>query len=117
MSEPFMPIPDEAALDALFAPSRRESVVLYLHDPYCFTSMLAEQEMADLTQPVHVVDVSRQRTLSRMVAERTGIRHESPQAFVLHEGNVIWARSHGDIRAGAIEGAVRSVTDLGATQR
>ena len=109
MTEPFIPVTDEAALEDLFARSRREPIVLYLHDPYCFTSMLAEQEMADLTEPVHVhvVDVSRQQALSRRVAEWTGLRHESPQAFVLHMGQAVWSRSHGAVTADAVRQALR----------
>jgi bacillithiol system protein YtxJ len=47
------------------------------------------------------------RELSRRVAEQTGIRHESPQAIILRNGQAVWSASHFDITAEAVEQAVR----------
>jgi bacillithiol system protein YtxJ len=47
--------------------------------------------------PVYIVDVIHNGTVSKRVAERTGIRHESPQTIVLRSGNAIWYASHYDV--------------------
>ena len=39
----------------------------------------------------------------REVAERTGVRHESPQAIVLTGGSVAWSDSHEGVTADALE--------------
>ena len=49
--------------------------------------------------PVWIVDVNVQRSLSREVADRTGIAHESPQAILLTNGEVVYDVSHFDIKA------------------
>jgi bacillithiol system protein YtxJ len=49
--------------------------------------------------PVHVVDVIADRGLARTVAERTGVRHESPQLILLVRGSTAWSVSHFDVRA------------------
>jgi len=40
-------------------------------------------------------DVRRAHALSRAVAERTGVRHESPQVIVPRRGRAGWSASHG----------------------
>lgn len=98
----FRPVADEAALDALFVRSQEEPVTLYLHDPYCPISARAFRRLDAGGGEIHVVDVSVQHALNREIARRTGIRHESPQAFVLSGGRAVWNASHGDIDAEAI---------------
>jgi bacillithiol system protein YtxJ len=49
--------------------------------------------------PVWIVDVIVQRGLSREVAERTGVAHESPQAILLVAGEVVYDASHFEVRA------------------
>ncbi len=43
------------------------------------------------------IDVIGQRPLARAIAERTNVRHESPQALLLEGGEVRWHASHGAI--------------------
>ena len=40
------------------------------------------------------------------VAEKTGLRHESPQALLLKDGKVVWHESHGSIRVESLNQAV-----------
>ena len=39
-------------------------------------------------------------------ARRTGVAHQSPQAFVVRDGKTVWDASHFDITAEAVEAAV-----------
>lgn len=90
-------MPDDAALDALFARSHEGTIVLFLNDPYCPVSARAHGRVTDAGGEIHLIDVSRQHALNRAVQERTGVRHESPQAFVLRDGEPVWHASHGRI--------------------
>ena len=45
----------------------------------------------------YMVDVLHSRDISQMIAENLKIRHESPQAFMVRNGEVIWHASHGEV--------------------
>jgi bacillithiol system protein YtxJ len=88
--------------------------VVYKHSPLCGLSDMAAREvrsfMADHPDvPVYIVDVIRDRGASREVERRLSVRHESPQAFVLVGGGVVWHGSHravteASLAAGAANG-------------
>jgi bacillithiol system protein YtxJ len=84
--------------------------VLYKHSPICPTSGVAYEEMLAFRRrspvPVFLVDVIKHRPLSRALAERIGVVHESPQAIVLRDGVATWHRSHYDIQADALAHAI-----------
>jgi bacillithiol system protein YtxJ len=84
--------------------------VLYKHSPICPTSGVAYEELLAFRRrsavPVFLVDVIKHRPLSRVLAERIGVAHASPQAIVLKDGVAAWHRSHCDIEADALERAV-----------
>ena len=96
-----------ADLEALLA---APLAVLYKHSPICPASDMAYEEIRAFVRrrdvPVYMVDVIQHRPLSRTLAERTGVRHASPQAIVLRDGVVAWHRSHYEIQAEAIERVV-----------
>jgi bacillithiol system protein YtxJ len=97
------PIVTEADLIPLLA---APLAVLYKHSPICPTSGVAYEEMLAFRRrsmvPVFLVDVIKHRPLSRALAERIGVVHESPQAIVLQDGVAAWHRSHYDIQADAL---------------
>jgi bacillithiol system protein YtxJ len=99
MSTPFNPVADGAALEAQFTASHTHPVVLFQHDPWCGISTDAHKAVATLPWPVAFVDVARQPALSRAIADRTGVRHESPQVLVLRDGLAVWSASHRAITA------------------
>src|SRR5437763_1508418 len=99
MDEHFTAITDTAALDALFATSADKPVILFKHDPYCSISAHAFREMAQVPEDVAIVDVANDRDVARAIAERTGVRHESPQVIVLRDGAAAWSASHFRITA------------------
>ena len=87
--------------------------VLYKHSPVCGLSMRARRQVRRFLEahpdlPVYVVDVIRQRELSREIEECTGIRHESPQAIVLRGGDPAWHGSHRAVTEEALTRAVVS---------
>ncbi len=80
--------------------------ILFLHDPWCPISDRANDQMENVDHEIVVVDVSSQRDLSQMIAQRTGVRHASPQVFVVRDGNVTWHGSHGKIKAATVAAAI-----------
>jgi len=98
---------EEALASALGAPR----FLLVKHSPICpisargfaeYRAFLAEHP----DTPSAWIDVIGQRALSLAVAERTGIKHESPQALVLCDGVVTWHASHGAITRAALAEAL-----------
>lgn|GEM_PF-257545 len=86
-------------LESLFTSSEQSQKLLFLHDPWCPISGAAAREVSELDGVVHLIDVSKRHDLSRAVESRTGVRHESPQFFVISGGRQIWNASHYDIQA------------------
>lgn len=85
----------------------RPLALLYKHSPMCGLSDIAQEEVQRLAEaepalPVYRVDVIRDRALARAIAERLGIRHESPQAILLRGGKAVWDASHRGVTADAI---------------
>lgn len=89
--------------DVLAAPL----ALVYKHSNRCPISTAALHEVQALLEerpdaPVWIVDVNAQRALSREVADRTGVTHESPQAILLSNGEVLYDASHFDVKADAL---------------
>lgn len=78
---------------------RQEAAILFKHSRTCPVSFAAQSEVKRFSAlhpevPVYTLVVQDDRELSREVAEWTGIRHESPQVFVLRRGVVVASDSH-----------------------
>ncbi len=108
METKFTPVTDAGALEELFARSNEAPVVLFKHSNSCPISAAAHRALKQLGSEVAIVVVQESRDLSREVETRTGVRHESPQAFVLRQGEVAWSASHFDITADAVRRAVQN---------
>ena len=100
-----MAVENRAALDEWLARSHQGPVVLFKHSLTCPISARAHREMQRLGGEVALVVVQRARAVSDEVAARTGVRHESPQVFVLRDGQAAWSASHFDITAAAVAAA------------
>jgi bacillithiol system protein YtxJ len=108
MDDHFNPVQDAAALEQLFELSHERPVLLFKHSNACPISARAYKQMEQLKGDVAIVVVQKSREVSRDVETRTGVRHESPQAFVLRNGEVVWSASHFDITSDAVESALRA---------
>jgi bacillithiol system protein YtxJ len=87
---------------------REPEAVLLKHGAHCPISAAARKELDAFAArrpetPVYRVEVSGQRELSDYLADRLGVEHESPQAFVLRGGRAVWRATHFDIDAQGIE--------------
>jgi bacillithiol system protein YtxJ len=108
METNFNPVEDAAALERLLARSHEGPVLLFKHSSTCPISARAYREMQEVRSPVSIVVVQRSRELSREVAARIGVPHESPQALVLRNGRAVWSASHFEVTADAVEQALRN---------
>jgi bacillithiol system protein YtxJ len=87
-------------LEAAVAASAGRPLLLLKHSLTCGTSAYAREEVEDfLAQPpcpidARVVHVQTCGAVSKAIAERFGIRHESPQLFLVVDGAVVWHASH-----------------------
>jgi bacillithiol system protein YtxJ len=103
-----------AELDPLFADSGERPVLFFKHSLTCPISGAAFREYERFLeeQPeggdtvFTLVEVQNAREVSNAIAERTGVRHESPQALLLRDGEVTWHASHWSIKANELAGAV-----------
>ena len=99
---PDAPVPlDEAAFEQAVASPR---FLLFKHSLVCPISAAAFSEYRRFVAshpdvPTGWIDVIGQRPLARGISERTGIRHESPQAMWFVGGKVTWTASHAGINA------------------
>jgi bacillithiol system protein YtxJ len=100
-------------LDALMEESKNEPVLLFKHSSTCGVSFAAMRELERFATlalgartKIAILEVQTSKPLSNEVAERMGIRHESPQAMVLCKGEPVWNASHWKITANRLEAAV-----------
>lgn len=98
--------------DRLLARSSSGPVILYKHSLTCGTSAAAFEEISDLPSmlpgvPIGMVKVQTARVLSTAIASRFGIRHESPQVFIVSDGAVRWHASHFRVTADNIVAALK----------
>jgi len=98
-------------LEKLFNESGEKPVVLFKHSLTCPISHAAYEEMSSLakTEEIALVIVQNARAVSSEIVNRTAVKHESPQAIILHGGKSAWYASHYDITKAAV---VREIENL-----
>ena len=112
MPHSFLPLSDPRELDAALARAAHEPVVLFKHSPTCGVSAQAHEELQDLiasrpsAPPVYLVSVRTHRPVAMAIAERFGIRHESPQVLVVAGGAVRWHGSHFRVNGRELQAAL-----------
>lgn len=102
--------PDQ--LDRALDESSRRPLVIFKHSPTCGVSAQAFESISEwMTAEVRdadffIVPVPANRAVSTLLAQRFGIRHESPQVMVIDRGKVVWHGSHFRATATAIAAAL-----------
>jgi len=112
---PVQPIRSDADFDAARTTSQSQPVVLFKHSTRCPVSTWAKREFDAFAKKatgigLYQVLVVEDRPTSLGIAKTTGVRHESPQALLLVNGEVAWHTSHNGITARALQDAVARVT-------
>ena len=99
----FTEINSTAELENLFEQSNEKPVVLFKHSLTCPISAGVYQEISNADADINLIVVQHARSVSNAVAEKTGIRHESPQAIILKNGKPVYHASHYDVTAKDVE--------------
>src|SRR5262245_6459646 len=97
-------------VDELIERSKVAPVWIFKHSLTCGTSATARVEYqrfvderpADDGTTYALIEIQNARPTSQAVAEKTGLRHESPQVLQLRDGKVAWHASHWRIRRDAL---------------
>jgi len=108
MKAKFTEINSTEQLDLLFEKSNENPVVLFKHSTTCPISAGVHQEISNADADINIVVVQHARNVSDAIAQKTGIRHESPQAIILKNEKPVYHASHFDVTAEDINGELKS---------
>lgn len=102
-------ITSEADWTSALERSHDEPVLIFKHSNACSVSGRANRQIAQLTEAedpfVYRITVQKKRALSGVIASELGIRHETPQAILLKDGEPVFDTSHFSVTAQAIREA------------
>ena len=76
-----------------------ELAVIYKHSTRCMVSLMALKKLKSestggYSVPFYMVDVIKDRAISRSVADTFSVEHESPQVLLVKNGECIYDASH-----------------------
>ncbi len=94
MPATFISIDTVQKLDAVIAESHLRPVFLFKHSDRCGISADVKSQIDSFGGEVHIIVVQADRPVSNAVVEKLGIRHASPQAFVLRDGKPVYHATH-----------------------
>ena len=97
MSANFIEVNTTEELDGLFEKSSEQPVFLFKHSLTCPISSGVYQTVSEIDTDVYLVVVQHARDISNEIAEKTGVRHQSPQAIVIKDGKPVYNASHYDV--------------------
>ena len=103
MKARFNEINSTEELNELFQQSNENPVALFKHSLTCPISAGVYQEISNADADINLIIVQNSRNISTELAEKTGIRHESPQAIIIRDEKPVYQASHYDITAGDVE--------------
>src|SRR5262249_55370775 len=101
----------------LIAESQSRPVLLFKHSHTCGVSLealdelvahLNDRESKELFPQYAMVTVQTHRAISNAIAQKLGVRHETPQALLVKNGRVVWSASHFRVTAAAVDDAIRT---------
>ena len=109
---PWIELTSSEQLKQAIESSVENAVILFKHSTRCSISSMAKSRFesnwnTDLSDvSIYYLDLIAHRNISNEIAELTGIEHQSPQAIVLKNKEVIYDASHSEISAKAIENLI-----------
>jgi thioredoxin 1 len=92
-----------------------EPTLLFKHSATCSISIGVKREYDAFVRahpdvPARLLVVQNERPLSNALAEVLRVQHESPQALLVRQGQVLWHASHHRITASRIADAISAAT-------
>ena len=123
MALPLTLLETPAQLDSAVEASFSRPVLIFKHSLTCGRSAWAYREFEALVQAsqaraeAFLVHVQTARPVSTAIAERLGVRHESPQALLVVDGVVRWHASHGGLTRAAMTTAIEGLAVQASSSR
>ena len=111
--ESWKTLEDISQLDQISKDSISKTVVLFKHSVTCGISAGAKNRLEsqwDLVKTdidFYYLDLLSHRDISSAIADRWGVRHQSPQIVVIKDDKAIYNTSHGSISASDLESKVK----------
>jgi thioredoxin 1 len=104
---------DPALAEARDLSAASTPTVLFKHSPTCSISISVKREYdafvaANPDVPTRLVIVQSERPLSNALSRLLRVQHESPQAIVVQNGEVLWHASHRRITATSLTNAIKN---------
>lgn len=106
-------ISENDQVEQLFIDSVSTTQIILKHSNSCGTSFFVKRDLesADFWEvknaKLYIIDVIKNRSVSLYLADKVGIRHESPQLFIIKDEEVAWCDSHGAINRNNVEKVLR----------
>lgn len=103
---------DIKQLDQVAQDSHERPIVLFKHSTTCGISAGAKHRLESNWEEVnsemdfYYLDLLSYRSISNGIAERWGVRHQSPQIIVIKNDKAVYDTSHGSINAGSLENSL-----------
>ena len=79
---------------------------IFKHSTRCSISSMAKNRVErdwDLDFPIYYLDLIQYRSISNLIAAKSGIEHQSPQLIVFQNGFPVYDASHNSIDANEIK--------------
>lgn len=114
MTSVFRHLTDLTDLETALMGADRGPILIFKHSTTCGISAQAHEALSEWLEerassiPAYLVEVRQHRAVSRAIAERFGVRHESPQALVVEGHTVRWSGSHFHVNAREVEAALQT---------
>lgn len=99
-------------IDQILRESHERPVFIFKHSTTCPISDRALNEYQEFIRThagiaaFTLVIIRDHRDVSNAIAEKTGVKHESPQAILLAEGKAVWDDSHYEITTAKLDQVV-----------
>jgi bacillithiol system protein YtxJ len=110
------PLHEVTDLERVLSDSHERPLVLFKHSYSCGVSAEALDELRTHIEEATsgravryaMVTVQTHRELSNRIAERLGVRHETPQAILVCDGRAVWTASHFRVNSAELQKALGS---------
>lgn len=96
-------ISDASQVEQIIEVSREKPQLIYKHSHRCSVCFVAKGTLEQASEKIlqhadmYFVNVVNSREASNTIASELDVRHESPQAILVVDGEVVWHGSHGNI--------------------
>ncbi len=93
---------------------KEHALFILKHSTTCPISLAAFDEYESFSKerqecPIYFLTVQESRSLSNYIAEKFGIKHESPQAILFVNNEAVWNASHWKINTKSLNDALEQV--------